>query len=325
MGSTLLDIQPTQVWRHGTPPVPKLNPFGKLQSRLGHPLQKPPQPPQKYFTIASQRLAASPASPYLDARLYQPFVLFYLLFCFSMQGHRQNNASCKPSCRKCLNANFASWSLGAVGNNATTCSAEGHADMNVLDQATFPVASSCGPYLVDHSTLEEAHYRVSPCYLTLASLRFEGMLLGEHWKEGVRNEVSSLHHVTAEDYAIETLLVLLKVLHHRNHQVPRTISLNLLTKLAVLNYYYECAEALGCISVQVAIRLSAVQPLYGALIKEMKIQGSSPPPTIPLFEWSIFKLYIKLHCIRFSSRLSACRVVRGWWGRHRYLLHLWLG
>lgn len=142
------------------------------------------------------------------------------------------------------NASFAPWSHREVENDATT-PAEGCADMSVFDQATSPAASSCGQYLADHSPWEEeVHYKVSSRHLTLASPRFEGMLSGGRWKEGVRNEVDGLYHVTVEDWDMEALLVLLNILHHRNRRVPRTISLELLAKLVVLIDYYECAEAL---------------------------------------------------------------------------------
>jgi hypothetical protein len=41
--------------------------------------------------------------------------------------------------------------------------------------------------------------------------------------------------------------------------------------------------------------------LYGALIKEMEVQGLWPPPTVPFSGWSISKLHTKLQLIRSPS------------------------
>jgi hypothetical protein len=160
------------------------------------------------------------------------------------------------------NASFAPWSLDVVENDATTSPGTEHVDVSVLDQATSPEASSYGPHLVDHNTLEdEVHYRVSSRHLTLESPRFDSMLSGAQWKEGVRNEVDGLYHITAEDWDVEALLILLDVLHHRNRQIPRTISLELLAKLAVLIDYYECAEALELFTEKWVEHLKASSPV----------------------------------------------------------------
>lgn len=166
-------------------------------------------------------------------------------------------------------ASFAPWSHDEVENDAMTL-AEGCADMRVFDQPTSPAASSCGQSLADDTTLEEeVHYHVSSRHLTLASPRFEGMLSGGRWKEGVRNDVDGLYHVTAEDWDTEALLILLNVLHHRNRRVPRTISLELLAKLAVLIDYYECAEALELFTERWIKDLKAFSPVPSHICRDL--------------------------------------------------------
>lgn len=94
------------------------------------------------------------------------------------------------------------------------------------------------------STSEEViHYNVSSRHLRLASPKFESQLSGENWKEGVPDENDGRYHIPAEDWDMEALLILLNVLHHRNRQVPRSVSLEMLAKIAVLIDYYDCAEA----------------------------------------------------------------------------------
>ena len=69
------------------------------------------------------------------------------------------------------------------------------------------------------------------------------MLSGGKWKEGVPNEEDGLFHINVDDWDGEAILLLLNVIHHRNRQVPRTISLEMLAKIAVLIDYYDCGEA----------------------------------------------------------------------------------
>lgn len=54
-----------------------------------------------------------------------------------------------------------------------------------------------------------------------------------------------LYHVPAEDWDGEALLCVLQVLHLHNSQVPRTVSLEMLAKIAVLVDFYKCADTAG--------------------------------------------------------------------------------
>jgi hypothetical protein len=91
---------------------------------------------------------------------------------------------------------------------------------------------------------EEVHYHVSSIILKTASPKFASMLSGEIWKEGIRNEEDGCYYILAENWDAEAFLILLNVLHLRNRQVPRSVSLSMLTKIAVLADYYNCTEAI---------------------------------------------------------------------------------
>ena len=69
------------------------------------------------------------------------------------------------------------------------------------------------------------------------------MFSGRNWKEGVPDKVDGLYHILTEDWDETALGILLSVLHHRNRQVPRSVSLEMLAKVTVLIDYYDCAEA----------------------------------------------------------------------------------
>ena len=90
---------------------------------------------------------------------------------------------------------------------------------------------------------EEIYYFVSSSHLRLASSRFESILSGENWKEGIRNYNDGLYRISTQDWDGEAFLILINALHLRSRQIPRSVSLVMLAKIAVLVDYYKCAEA----------------------------------------------------------------------------------
>ncbi|KAL8377969.1 hypothetical protein RB595_008586 [Gaeumannomyces hyphopodioides] len=82
---------------------------------------------------------------------------------------------------------------------------------------------------------KEVRFRLSSRHLSLASPYFKAMLDGD-WKES-NDRVAS-----AKDWDEEALVVLMCIIHGRTRFVPRTISLDLLAKIAVLVDYYKCHE-----------------------------------------------------------------------------------
>lgn len=168
------------------------------------------------------------------------------------------------------NVSCASWGPDEAGNDALASSTDEETDATTSAQADTSRTSSCEPKLVDDCVSEEEiHYRVSSRHLTLASERFEHMLAEENWKEGKRNDDDGLYHVFAEDWDSEALLVLLDVLHHRNRRVPRTVSLGMLAKLAVLIDYYSCAEALESFTERWVKHLKETSPIPSCVCRDL--------------------------------------------------------
>lgn len=93
------------------------------------------------------------------------------------------------------------------------------------------------------SQVEEdtVQYHVSSRHLMLASKRFRTMLSGEQWKEGVRGQ-DGMFRVGASDWDAEAFLIFFNAIHHQNSKVPTEVSLETLTKIAVLVDYYDCED-----------------------------------------------------------------------------------
>ncbi|XDG08578.1 hypothetical protein ABKA04_008193 [Annulohypoxylon sp. FPYF3050] len=87
-----------------------------------------------------------------------------------------------------------------------------------------------------------AKYLVSSKHLILASKYFENLFRGP-WMEGAEVHSDGCRHVSAEDWDEEALLILMKIIHGRNKDISRTISLEMYAKIAVLVDYYKCHEA----------------------------------------------------------------------------------
>ncbi len=97
---------------------------------------------------------------------------------------------------------------------------------------------------IHQECVAEVHFYVSSRHLILASPKFKCMLSGGKWKEGTRNAVDGRYHISAQEWDIEALLIVLKAIHCRNREVPRKVSLEMLAKIVVLIDYYKCAEVL---------------------------------------------------------------------------------
>jgi hypothetical protein len=86
-------------------------------------------------------------------------------------------------------------------------------------------------------------FRVSSRHLVLASPWFKRALTNEGWAESTRSVDDRLFHITASDWDADAFLIFLNIIHLRNRQVPRTVTLETLAKIATLVDYYECGEA----------------------------------------------------------------------------------
>ncbi|TLS22376.1 uncharacterized protein PpBr36_09923 [Pyricularia pennisetigena] len=105
----------------------------------------------------------------------------------------------------------------------------------------LPIPPSSPPSVIEENNVPpprtEVRFRVSSKHLTLASSTFRSMLNGQ-WAEANR------HEIAAEDWDTEAMCILLLVIHGRNQRVPKNVSLELLTNIAILVDYYDCREAM---------------------------------------------------------------------------------
>jgi hypothetical protein len=105
--------------------------------------------------------------------------------------------------------------------------------------------------LVDDGIGEEedsVHYYVSSRHLALASGFFKSTLAKDGWLEGHPSAEDGKYHLSAADWDPEAFLILLRIFHLRNRDVPRSITLEMLARLAVLVDYYRCSEAVEVFS-----------------------------------------------------------------------------
>ncbi|KAL4924506.1 uncharacterized protein BDV17DRAFT_284673 [Aspergillus undulatus] len=116
--------------------------------------------------------------------------------------------------------------------------------------------------------------QISAKHLTLASPVFKQILTGG-WKESVTLLQKGSVEISAEGWDINAFLVLLRVIHCQNSQLPQTLSLEMLANVAIIADYYECKGAIG-------------------VLKEIWIKGLPEPDTttssrdLMLFLWVAF-------------------------------------
>jgi hypothetical protein len=88
----------------------------------------------------------------------------------------------------------------------------------------------------------EVHMRVSSRHLILASRIFRAMLEG-HWKEGTPSS-GPIRQISAEDWDAVALAIVLDAIHCRHHDIPTTMQIGLLARIATIVDYYQCREAM---------------------------------------------------------------------------------
>lgn len=84
-------------------------------------------------------------------------------------------------------------------------------------------------------------FRLSSRHLILASSYFNRMLTGP-WKES-NIEPGCDFTISARDWDVEALLILMNIIHGQARKVPRKLSTELLAKVSVIVDYYQCIEA----------------------------------------------------------------------------------
>lgn len=124
-------------------------------------------------------------------------------------------------------------------------------DAPILEHAAefdTPVSEEVPTSPRHNASPQEIRIRVSSTHLRLASTYFDKMF-EEHWLEG--NKLSTNDSVELPIQADQdpaALLILLNIVHGHTRKVPRSVSLRMLTKFAVLVDYYACHEALEVFS-----------------------------------------------------------------------------
>lgn len=82
---------------------------------------------------------------------------------------------------------------------------------------------------------------VSGKHLELASSIFKTMVTGP-FAEG-KVDLSGIRRITASDWDPEAFKIILTIMHGYNRDVPRSLSLEMLAKVAMIVNYYECLES----------------------------------------------------------------------------------
>lgn len=85
-------------------------------------------------------------------------------------------------------------------------------------------------------------FQVSAKHLMLASPVFQNMLGKNEWKEATQLKEHGSVDIDTYDFDTEALLVFLRIIHCKVTELPETMSLELMAKLAVVADYYECRD-----------------------------------------------------------------------------------
>ncbi|KAH8883524.1 hypothetical protein GQ53DRAFT_752983 [Thozetella sp. PMI_491] len=123
-----------------------------------------------------------------------------------------------------------------------------------------PVAGDQIPAALDEQLGSKTAGSVAPCedseveirmllsskHLILASSYFRSILKGS-WKETAISAGEYIE-ITAAEWDTEALLIVMNIIHGHVRRVPRSISLEMLAKIAVLVDYYKCYEVVELFS-----------------------------------------------------------------------------
>jgi len=150
---------------------------------------------------------------------------------------------------------FAAWGQPAVSAVVITTkppvtgssTSKGSAPSSLFDDGAAADAGAVTKFArsgTDGQNMAElpgVHYHCSAAHLNVASTTFCKAVSGG-WA-GSKPQADGRRYIVVQDWDETALLIILRILHLRNRQVPRTIDLETLAKLAVLVDYYDCTEA----------------------------------------------------------------------------------
>lgn len=92
------------------------------------------------------------------------------------------------------------------------------------------------------TTRSPVTFQLSSQHLIQASSFFKAALSGR-WREGSATE-DGYYEISTEDWDTEALRIVLCLIHNRTRDIPRTVTLEMLCKIATLVDYYQVHEAL---------------------------------------------------------------------------------
>ncbi|CZS73701.1 unnamed protein product [Fusarium graminearum] len=117
----------------------------------------------------------------------------------------------------------------------------GPSDAGKNTDSTSLQASNYGERSTNLPGQVEIRMLVSGTHLVLASSYFEKMFSGP-FVEGNADHRSGLRQVTASDWDPKAFNIVLTVIHGYHRDVPRSLDLEMLAKVAMIVDYYECHE-----------------------------------------------------------------------------------
>lgn len=106
--------------------------------------------------------------------------------------------------------------------------------MTLDNDQTYPRGS------LDDGSTTQVEFRVSSRHLSLASPVFRAMLESK-FKESQPNE-QDLYEIQATEWDAEALVILLDIIHGHHRDVPKRISVETLSHIAIIVDYYGCHE-----------------------------------------------------------------------------------
>lgn len=107
-----------------------------------------------------------------------------------------------------------------------------------------PVQAAKGeatPSKVTSDQRPDVRFRLSSKHLMSASPVFNAMLNGK-WKES-DSTPDPYYVLHSTDWDVEALQIIMDIIHGRSQKVPRSVTLEMLAKIAVLVDYYNCHDA----------------------------------------------------------------------------------
>ncbi|KAF4881470.1 hypothetical protein CGCFRS4_v015522 [Colletotrichum fructicola] len=139
--------------------------------------------------------------------------------------------------------------LVGVEVNRTPVAADSSVFGNGLESAQISEAETRSPALTCEqiqtdepvSTAPTVKFVVSSRHLSLSSRYFK-KALSELWAKTLVHSEDGRRHLQAADWDADALLILMQIFHARTKNIPRSVDLEQLAKIAVLVDYYKCHD-----------------------------------------------------------------------------------